>query len=524
MLKPQPLVPEPIERLRFETLLADLASEFVHLPPEHVDGAIEGAQRRIVEALDLDRSVLWEFVDTDGSLLFTHVWSRPEFADPPRRQVTAALFPWLQERLLRGETVIIPRLDDVPSALDRENGRRFGVKSNLSIPLVVGGHTVGSLGFTMMRHECEWPPELVDRLQLVARVFASALDRKRADEKLRQALAEVERLRDRLRDENTYLRDEVSTLSGSSLVVGRSPAIRSALADVQQVASTPATVLLTGETGTGKELFATQIHALSPRRERVMVRVNCAAIPAALIENELFGREKGAYTGAIARQAGRFEVADKSTLFLDEIGDLPIDVQVKLLRVLQEREIERLGSSKPIKVDVRIVAATNRDLEQAVANGTFREDLYYRLNVFPIRVPPLRDRAEDLALLVWSFVDEFSKAFGKEVTSIPKDSMLALQQYAWPGNVRELRNVIERAVIVATGPQLIISLPRPSSSPSVSHQSVALTDMEREHITAILERAKWRVRGAGGAAELLKMKPSTLESRMTKLGISRRDR
>ena len=515
---------DPDDRLRFESLVTELAAEFVNLPSDQVDGAIESAQRRIVEALDLDRAALYEFVDADGSLLFTHFWSRPEFPEPPRGQVTTADFPWLHALLLRGETVVDPTLDDVPSALDRESARRFGVKSNLSIPLVVGGQVVGALGFTMMRHERDWAPELVDRLQVVARVFASALDRKRADEKLRQALSEVERLRDRLRDENAYLREEVSTLSGSSLVVGRSAAIRAALEQVQQVAPTPATVLLTGETGTGKELFATQIHALSPRRERVMVRVNCAAIPAALLENELFGREQGAYTGAIGRQAGRFELAHKSTLFLDEIGDLSVDLQVKLLRVIQEREIERLGSSKSISVDVRIIAATNRDLEKAMAQGTFREDLYYRLNVFPIRVPPLRDRTEDLAPLVWSFVEEFSKTFGKEINSIPKDSMLALQQYAWPGNVRELRNIIERAVIVATGPRLVISVPRPSPSSPVPHQSVALTDLEREHIVTILERVKWRVRGTGGAAELLKMKPSTLEGRMTKLGIHRRDR
>ena len=374
----------------------------------------------------------------------------------------------------------------------------------------------------MLRHEHLWEPELVNRFRLIAQVFASALARKRSDEELRAALSEVERLRDQLSDENQYLRSEVSTLQGPSLVIGRSRAVREALEAAGQVVPTASTVLLTGETGTGKELFAAQIHDLSPRQGRVMVRVNCAAIPAALIESELFGREKGAYTGALARQAGRFEVADKSTLFLDEIGDLPLELQVKLLRVLQEREFERLGSSKPIRVDVRIIAATNRDLERAVAQGTFREDLYYRLNVFPIRVPPLRERAEDLPLLVWRFVDEFSKACGKQVDSIPKDSMLALQRYAWPGNVRELRNVIERAVIVATGPRLIINVPRSSSSPA-PRQSVALNDMEREHITAVLERTKWRVRGPGGAAEILGKKPSTLESRMAKLGLRRRD-
>ncbi len=303
------------------------------------------------------------------------------------------------------------------------------------------------------------------------------------------------------------------------MFAGESPAMSEVVALANQVAVTDATVLILGETGTGKELLATYIHEESARRARQLVRVNCAAMPETLLESELFGREKGAFTGALARQIGRFELADNSTLFLDEIGDLPLDVQVKLLRVLQERQIERLGSSKPINVDLRIVAATNRDLEKCVAQGTFREDLYYRLNVFPIRVPPLRERTDDLALLVWSFVDEFSKAFGKHVESISKENMLALQRYAWPGNVRELRNVVERAVIVATSPVLSIDLPK--SSVSAQPSSIALVDMEREHIRSVLSRVNWRIRGKAGAAELLGMKASTLESRMAKLGLRR---
>ena len=252
-----------------------------------------------------------------------------------------------------------------------------------------------------------------------------------------------------------------------------------------------------------------------------MVRVNCSAIPSALIESELFGREKGAYTGALSRQAGRFEVAHKSTLFLDEIGDLPLEIQIKLLRVLQERQIERLGSSTPINVDVRIVAATNRDLEQAITQDTFREELYYRLNVFPIHIPPLRERRDDIPMLVWALVDEFSKALGKPIESVSKDSMLALQRCQWRGNVRELRNVVERAVIVATGPRLTIDPSKPSATVAAGHSSIALVDIERDHIVAVLEGVKWRVRGDGGAAKLLGMKPSTLESRMAKLGIHR---
>jgi len=250
-----------------------------------------------------------------------------------------------------------------------------------------------------------------------------------------------------------------------------------------------------------------------------MVRVNCAAIPGTLIESELFGREKGAFTGALARQIGRFEVANGSTIFLDEIGDLPPETQIKLLRVLQERQIERLGSPQPIAVDTRIIAATHRNLEQRIAEGAFREDLYYRLNVFPIHVPPLRERLEDIPLLVWRFIQEFSGSFGKHVNSIADESMAALQRYEWPGNLRELRNVVERAMITSQGSRLTI--PVPEASVAASQRSQRLVDVEREHMRQVLEAANWRIRGAGGAAERLGVKPTTLETRMAKLGIKR---
>ncbi len=505
-------------RVQFEALLADLSAQFVNLPADSVDNAIQAAQRRIVEALELDRSTLFQFSDVDGDLIFTHHWSGPEWLAPPPRVSVKEHFPWAAEKLLNGENFAFSSIDEIPEP-DRGSFRRFQTRSNVTIPLVVAGRVIGAVAFSSLRAERQWPSEIVTRLRLIGDVFGNALKRKRTDEELRGALAEVKALRDRLRDENAYLRREVSTLPGRPIVVGKSAAIEAALVQASQVAPTPATVLLTGETGTGKELFATHIHDLSPRRNRIMVRVNCAAIPGALVESELFGREKGAYTGALARQAGRFEVADKSTIFLDEIGELPLDVQVKLLRVLQERQIERLGSSKPINVDLRIIAASNRDLEKAVAQGTFREDLYYRLNVFPIRVPPLRERVEDLPMLVWSFVDELCKALGKQVASISKANMLAIQRYAWPGNVRELRNVVERAVIVATGPTLTIDLPK--SAPATPQPSIALVDIERDHIRTVLGRVNWRVRGFGGGAELLGMKASTLESRMVKLGIQR---
>jgi transcriptional regulator with GAF, ATPase, and Fis domain len=316
-----------------------------------------------------------------------------------------------------------------------------------------------------------------------------------------------------------YLRREPHEALANGTIVGQSAAIRRVLKQAQQVAVTDSTVLLLGETGTGKELIATQIHELSARRGRAMVRVNCSAIPNTLIESELFGREKGAFTGAVARQAGRFELANHSTIFLDEIGDLPADVQVKLLRVLEERQIERLGSPTSINVDVRIIAATHRNLPKRIADDQFREDLFYRLNVFPIQMPPLRERTEDIPLLVWRFVDEFSKVVGKRIDEISKTNMAALQRYAWPGNIRELRNVIERAMILATGPRLTISVPQ-SMTASASH-STKMTDVVREHILTVLESSAWRIRGVGGAADRLGLRPTTLETRMAKLGLSR---
>ena len=268
--------------------------------------------------------------------------------------------------------------------------------------------------------------------------------------------------------------------SSGAAIAGESAAIRHVLAQAEQVAATDSTVLLLGESGTGKERFAAYIHECSRRRAREMVCVNCAAIPATLIESELFGREKGAYTDASSQQIGRFELAHRSTIFLDEIGDLPFDVQVKLLRVLEERQVERLGSVRSISVDTRIIAATHRSLEQRIAAGTFRADLFYRLNVFPLRIPSLRDRAEDIPLLVWRFIDEFSVTFGKQIVEVPAENMAALQRYSWPGNIRELRNAVERAMILATGPRLTIAIPTPLSV--ARRRSLRLVDVQKDHI------------------------------------------
>lgn len=348
-------------------------------------------------------------------------------------------------------------------------------------------------------------------------------EKRRVNDELRAALEEIQNLQERIQQENVYLRDEVAERKGSKIVNG-SEKMRRILEQLNQVAATSASVLISGETGTGKELLARAVHEASPRKNRSMIQVNCAAIPAALIESELFGREKGAYTGALSKQIGRFELANGSTLFLDEVGELPLDAQAKLLRVLQEKQFERLGNPKPIKVDVRIIAATNRNLSQEVAEGSFREDLYYRLNVFPVRMPPLRERREDIPKLIEIFVQEFAASMDKTIDAVDKNSLQTLCRYDWPGNIRELRNVIERAVILAKGPRLKIALPVDGSDAVArcSRPSLAsLESVERQHILHVLEACGWRVRGQGGAAAILGLNPNTLESRMSKLGISR---
>ncbi len=331
------------------------------------------------------------------------------------------------------------------------------------------------------------------------------------------------RLRQRLERERDYLREEVKGAHASGEIVGQGKAITKVLMQVDQVARTAATVLLLGETGTGKELLARAIHNRSPRKDRPMVALNCAALPATLIESELFGREKGAYTGALTRQVGRFELADGSTLLLDEVSELPLELQAKLLRVLQEGQFERLGSAKTVSANVRIIAATNRDLERLVREGRFREDLYYRLNVFPIRLPPLRERREDIPLLVWTFVKECGRALGKSIESIPHSTLETLKAYPWPGNIRELRNVIERAMLVCAGSTLSVELPSPSErvSPHTPLGDLTLEEAERRHILSMLEKTGWRVSGKHGAAAILGLNPSTLQSRMVKLGIVR---
>jgi len=355
------------------------------------------------------------------------------------------------------------------------------------------------------------------RDELEERVKQRTADLERARERLQASLREVENLKAQIEKENVYLRNEFKLLYTHEEIIGQSEPIRQVLAQVEKVARTDSTVLITGETGTGKELIARAIHNLSNRRDRLMVTVNCASLPPTLIESELFGREKGAYTGALTRQMGRFEIADGSTLFLDEIGELPLELQAKFLKVLQNGEFERIGSAATIKVNVRIIAATNRDLAEEIRLGKFRQDLFYRMSVFPIKAPPLREHPEDIPLLINSLVEEFAKRMGKRIQSVPRKIMEDLQRYSWPGNVRELRNVIEQAFIISSGDTLRVQLPREAAGGPPG--TMTADEMERQHIMKVLEKTKWRIKGSHGAAEILGLKPSTLYYRMMRLAI-----
>jgi PAS domain S-box-containing protein len=341
---------------------------------------------------------------------------------------------------------------------------------------------------------------------------------------LLEANEQIRKMKERLECENIYLKQEIKLDAKHVEVVGQGQAILQVLMSVEQVAVTDTAVLLLGETGTGKELIARAIHRSSRRKDRPMVNVNCAALPAELVESELFGRERGAFTGALTREIGRFELADRGTIFLDEIGELPLALQSKLLRVLQEGEFERLGSTKTIRVDVRLIAATSRDLEGAVREARFRDDLYYRLNVFPIRVPPLRERREDIPMLAWHFLRELGGRMGRDIEAVRAATMKDLQSYSWPGNVRELRNVIERNLIIHPGKVFEAELPMRTAAATASPLTTKIEDVERNHICHMLEFAGWRIRGVGGAADVLGLRPTTLEARMKKLGILRKTR
>ena len=505
----------------FQEATSKISTKFVNLPPESVDSEIEDALQTIALALDVDLITLIRPEGESGHAV-THEWAVETFGDVQFKGANVKdEYPWLAEQLRKDSTVTISRLDDFPqeAANERAAMERAGLESVLWVPFKVRGKLAGYLAVNTMRQRT-WGEELLPELRILGEVFGEAQIRRDAEIALKNSYQEIEALKEKLEQENLYLRNEAKVEHRPGNIVGDSDALRAALKKVEQVAATDSTVLILGETGTGKELLARAIHGSSSRRNNILVTINCAALPSSLVEAELFGREKGAYTGALTREPGRFEIADGSTILLDEIGELSLELQAKLLRVLQDGEFERLGSSRTLKVDVRVLAATNRDLGKAVEEKEFREDLYYRLNVFPIDIPPLRDRIEDIPQLVWAFVEEFAESMGKTIETIPRAAMQALQAYPWPGNVREVRNVVERAMIVSAGPTLDIEVPHTAGS-STAMSSKRLSDVERNHIRTVLDATHWRIRGTGGASEILGVKPTTLEARMKKLGLER---
>jgi transcriptional regulator with GAF, ATPase, and Fis domain len=399
--------------------------------------------------------------------------------------------------------------------------REMGVKSYLCMPIRYEGKTWGTITILSLQRNA-FDEEELNLLEIVAQQIETAINNAQQAEALRKALRELEQLKNQLHAEKIYLQEEIKTEYNFEEIIGHSEPIKTVLRKVEQVAPTDTTVLITGETGTGKELLARAVHNLSPRKDRSLVKVNCGAIAAGLFESELFGHEKGAFTGAAQQRIGRFELADKGTIFLDEVSEMPLDTQVKLLRVIQDGEFERVGSSKPIKVDVRVIAAANRNLSDAVRNGTFRSDLYYRLNVFPIEVPALHERKSDIPLLVNFFLTKLARKHGKDIKGVSKYTMDRLTSYPWPGNIRELQNIIERAVVVSVGPTIQIdeSVLGLNLVPETGVKET-LEDVERAHIIRVLEQTNWMIHGKQGAATILGINPNTLRSRMQKLGISK---
>ncbi|MBI4763648.1 MAG: sigma 54-interacting transcriptional regulator [Deltaproteobacteria bacterium] len=508
-------------RLQFEMLLSEISTALINVPHDKIDRELEIALKRLVEFLGFDRSSIYQI--SGFKVLLTHTWAVDGFKNL-ERAIPEVQLPWISKTILNNRLIYFSKIDDLPAeaAQEKEFYKKHGLLSMVIVPMIVSTGFIGSVSFGAFRAERSFSSDLLERIRLIGTIFANALQRKMTERSLQDALAEVRSLKDQLQAECGYLKEEIELHFVHKGIVGQSQALKKVLSQIEQVAVTGSTVLLLGETGTGKELLARTIHNLSPRSQRAMLKVNCGALPPSLIESELFGHEKGAFTGASSRQLGRFEVADGSTLFLDEISELPLELQSKLLRDLQEGQFERLGSPRTISIDVRIIAATNKDLNKAVREGSFRQDLFYRLNVFPLKVPPLRDRREDIPDLVWDFVREFEPRMGKTIKNIRKESLDALGSYDWPGNVRELRNVIERAMILCKGSILHFDIQKDQAVHSEISEPFTLEEIEKKHIQYVLNKTGWRIRGRGGAAEILGLKPTTLDSRIKKLGLTRR--
>ena len=512
-------------RREYQELLGRISSKLVTTPTELGESAIRECMLDLCKFTGADRtSLIWYDPATKEIELAHSYVASGDWFDAP---LSMGLFPQTTELLLKKQVVLVSDTANPPDAVtgDKTAFEKRGLRSFIALPLDVEDEIVGVSTYACTTKACDWSEQEVEELRVFADLLANYVLRLRSRRALDSALKSLQQATDRLEAENVYLREEVERNHGFDEIIGQSNAILRCLNMVEQVADTETPVLILGETGTGKELIARAIHEHSERNNRPLVKVNCAALPANLIESELFGYEKGAFTGADSAKRGRFDLADGSTLFLDEIGDIPLELQPKLLRALQEGEIERLGGTQSIKVDVRIIAATNRNLAEAVAAGEFRSDLFYRINTFPIEMPPLRERGDDIQLLAEHFVKVHSQSLGREVSGISAGMMRQLREYSWPGNIRELDGVIQRALISSQADILELADPLESGTagePRVISSTISdLRLVERDHILSVLDETNWKISGESGAASRLGVPPSTLRSKMKKLSIVR---
>ena len=524
-----------IESDEFEHLLSEISAKYINMPFDEIEDVARNDFHRLASLLNVDRCLLHVYDEEHGGWMekgVPNTWLKASWFSAEDGGSTKDLEEYVHEDARwsgkwktvfdmwnKGKIHKFTHCEENDVHI-RDIFSSMNIKSGTSVPIFVGGKPAGAIAASTTRSYRIWPDNTVPRLRLFGEVFINALQRKKSEKSLRDALVQVERLKEQLQADYTYLRNEIKQEHDFQNIVGNSRSLNNILLKAKQVASTDVTVLILGETGTGKGLIARAIHDSSKRKERPLIQVNCAALAPTLIESELFGYEKGAFTGAHARKIGRFEMAQGTTLFLDEIGEMPLDLQAKLLRVLQDGEFERVGGTMTIKSNVRIIAATNKNLEKEAEAGRFRLDLWYRLNVFPIHVPPLRERTEDIPLFVNFFVDKYGKWIGRHFDTISQKTIKALQAHSWPGNIRELENTIERAVIASPEGHLKIEVPS-QETPVITKKIRKLEDFERDYIIEVLERTYWKIQGNSGAAKLLGFKPSTLRTRMKKLNITR---
>ncbi len=515
------------QQFKFEKLISQFSTRFISLPPNKIDAEINRSLRFLTEFMDVDYSCLNSYSDVTGLSSTTHFYAGPALKSfvthEDFREIPMSEFPYVMSEIFNHGMVCISDVDSLPQ--EGKNIKKFmkdfGLQSILYTALVIDEKLIGALGFDSYTKKIDWSAKYISRLKLIGEIFANALMRKKNQEELAKAHRQLEILKNQYKNESEYLQEEIKIEHNFDEIIGKSGSLKKTLKKVEQVAPTDSTVLILGETGTGKELIARAVHKNSVRSDRPLIKVNCAALPTYLIESELFGHEKGAFTGAINQHIGRFEMAHKGTIFLDEIGEMPLELQVKLLRVLQEGEFERIGNPKTMNVNVRVIAATNRDLLKEVEAGNFRQDLYYRLNVFPIDVPPLRKRMEDIPFLVRQFVSKTGKKIGKSIDTIPDSFISKLRQHYWPGNIRELENIVERAVITSQSSVLSLKDALINSKPVPEQLSGSLQDVEKKYILKVLNACNWKIEGQSGASHVLGLNPSTLRSRMLKLGLKK---